>query len=163
MPKEEEIYEPLKNSLQERFSLIGECHLEVTASKISEKIKRLLDDQVVFILENEKKRPDLMGYVSIKSQPASENKRLIVVEVKRKALRLNNIYQTKMYAEMFSAHYAFLISPKGFNEVHRRFLKVRRTLLSYAAGYKNIIVMRLLDDSSLELDKELTLTDPFTL
>ncbi len=161
MPKEEDLYEPIKKTLQEKFSVIGECHLEVTASKIGEEIKQLLDDQAVFILENEKKKPDLMGYVSTVCQSASENKRLIVVEVKSDALRLNNIYQVKLYAEMFPAHYAFLISPRGFNEVHRRFLKVRRSLLSFAAGYRNITVMRLLDDASLELDNELNITDPF--
>lgn len=68
-----------------------------------------------------------------------------------------------MYAEMFLAHYAFLISPRGFNEVHRRFLKARRPLLSFEAGYRNITVMRLLDDASLELDNEISITDPFTV
>jgi len=91
--KEEDLYEPIKKSLQERFSVIGECHLEVTAYRISEEIKRLLDDESVFILENEKKKPDLMGYVCTACQSALKNKQLIVVEVKSDTLRLKNIYQ----------------------------------------------------------------------
>lgn len=159
MLKEKDLYEPVRLALQEKFKTKGICYLEVTANKISEKIKQVLDDQAVFILGTEKIIPDIMGYVTIEHQYGHKEKRLIVAEVKRDLLTFDNVYQVKKYVEMLNAYYTFLVSPQGFSEAHRRFIKNRSLLTCF--GYKNIIVMRLIDEKFLEQDKELCYFDPF--
>lgn len=161
MEKEEELYEPIKLALHEGFSANAECHLEVTANKISEGLKRFLDDQAVFILGTERRNPDIMGYITITHKTGYQERRLVVVEVKRESLTFDDIYQVKKYAEMFNAHYAFLISPEGFSEARRRFLR-NGFLLSYF-GYRTIIVMLFVEGKYLERDKFLCNRNPFML
>ena len=161
LDSEKDLYEPVRQALRQRFAEKGECHLEVTATGISQDIRRLLDDSAVYILEIENKKPDLLGYVVVKSESGFESKRLIVAEVKKASLTLDDIYQVKMYAEMFDARYAFLISPTGFKEARRRFLRHRWGVLSIGGTYERITVMRLLEDGSLELDEELCHSNPF--
>ena len=149
MVNEEELYEPIRKTLEEKFNNIGECYLEVTAQRISDKIRKGLDDHSVFILETEEKKPDIMGFVQVYSQLGYIDTRLIVVEVKNKSLTLRNIYQIKMYAEIFQARYAFLISPQGFSEARRRFLKYRY-LLNFE-GTRNITIMKFLNGNILKI------------
>ena len=161
LDSEKDLYEPVRQALRQRFAKKGECHLEVTATGISQDIKRLLDDSAVYILETENKKPDLLGYVVVRFESGSESRRLVVAEVKKASLTLDDIYQVKMYAEMFDARHAFLISPAGFKEARRRFLRQRWSVLSIGGTYEHITVMRLLEDGSLELDEELCHSNPF--
>ena len=50
-------------------------------------------------------RPDITGF--IKNKYSSD---FIVVEFKRDRIKLNDIYQTKRYRELFNAKFTFLIS-----------------------------------------------------
>lgn len=160
MVKEEDLYKPVRKALEEMFSRKGTCKSEVTSQKISDSIKKRLDDYSIFLLETEDKRPDLMGFVHVLSKSGHIDKRLIVVEVKNRGLTLRDIYQVKMYAEIFFARFAFLISPQGFNEARRRLIK-NRFLLGYAGGFGSITVMQLLEDNSLKRDEGLCFLDPF--
>ncbi|PWI49518.1 hypothetical protein CEE45_01625 [Candidatus Heimdallarchaeota archaeon B3_Heim] len=159
MIKEEALYEPIKKALEEKFNNIGKCFLEITSKKIEDSIKKILDDHSVFILETEDKKPDLMGYVLVPSESGFIDKRLVVVEVKNKELKIADIYQIKMYAEVFNTRYAFLISPQGFSEARRRFLQHR--FLLHFGGVQSITIMQLLEDYSLKRDNILSYIDPF--
>ncbi len=156
--KEKDLYEPASKALLQKFSEKGECHLEVTADAIGEQLKQVLDDHAVSILETEKKKPDLLGFLNVKV--GYESKKLIVAEVKSKSLTLENIYQLKMYGEMLGAHFSFLISPKGFSEARRRFLIHRYGVLQISTGGKRISVMQLKEDT-LVPDEELCSDNPF--
>ena len=159
--KEEDLYEPARKALLQKFLGKGECHLKVTAAAIGEQLKQVLDDHAVYILETEKKKPDLLGFLNVKYETGYESKKLIVAEIKNKSLTLEDIYQLKMYGEMLGAHFSFLISPKGFSEARRRFLIHRQGVLQISTGGNQISVMQLTEKDTLVPDKELCSYAPF--
>ena len=159
--KEEDLYEPTRKALLQKFFEKGECHLEVTAAAIGELLKQVLDDHAVYILETEKKKADLLGFLNVKYESGYESKKLIVAEVKSKSLTLEDIYQLKKYGEMLGAHFSFLISPKGFCEARRRFLIHRHGVLQISTGGKQISVMQLTEEDTLVPDEELCSYAPF--
>ena len=156
---EKDLYEPTRRTLESMFAPVGECYLEISANGISEEMKQHLDDPAVTILPTESKKPDIFGYILAKISEQSESKRLIVAEVKRGYLSLDDLYQLKKYAEILDAYYAFLVSPLGFNEIRRRFLMKRHGPLSLP-GYRRITVMRF-THNTLERDGDLSYMDPF--
>jgi len=111
MEVEKELYQPIKNRLEEKFKLkFNNCYLEITSDgKFSEEIKSKVPEykDIIFSFLKKKNTPDLTGFV--KEQYGIE---FIVVEVKTHVITLEDIYQAKRYAELFSAKYGFLISTK---------------------------------------------------
>jgi hypothetical protein len=82
------------------------------------------------------KLPDLTGYFRpdpSKQPPYRFYEELIVAEVKNKSPTIKDIIQTKIYAEIFDAPFAYLISSKATREEMRHFLSKRYLLLSYEA------------------------------
>ena len=131
---EGELYEPVRYYLQKQFAQFGECEFEITARKIPEKVKKWLDDPALFI--REKIFPDMMGYFipnRSKIPPNGFHRGLIITEVKIEQPRIRDIIQTKVYAEAFGASFAYLISSEDMIEEIRRFLRQRRSILSYYA------------------------------
>jgi hypothetical protein len=61
---------------------------------------------------------DVIGYVS-----REYAKDLITVEVKEKSLTIEDIYQAKMYKEVFGARYGFLITATPIPEALKRLCK----------------------------------------
>jgi hypothetical protein len=61
------------------------------------------------------RRPDILGVVERQYQ-----KDLITVEVKEKSLKIDDIYQAKMYKEVFGARYAFLVTAAPIPEALKR-------------------------------------------
>lgn len=135
---EKELYEGVKQNLQELFQKIGKCYLEITAEgKISNELKRMLDDLSLYIINVERFSPDIMGYVI--EEELSESKDIIVVEIKPSKIRIKDIFQAKIYGEIFNAKYTLLISSESIAEEIRRFLEKRPEILSHSAGYKSVI------------------------
>ena len=129
------LYEPVLASLSEIFKPHGEFYLEPTArTKLSDNLKSVLSDQILFVHLVERFIPDLMGY--IKRQGLQE---IIVVEVKAGNLRLKDIFQVREYAEIFDATYAILVSPRPLSEEIRRILN-QRPIHAYRSGYGSICV-----------------------
>lgn len=150
---EEQLYEPVKNYLQKQFVQFGECELEIIASKISEKVKKWLDDAALFFLRVEKKIPDIMGRFKpdpSKQPPYGFYEGLIIAEVKKEPPTIGDITQSKMYAEVFDAPFAFLISSEAMIEEMRRFLSKRYLLLSYGAYRKVYICKFNIDKACME-------------
>jgi hypothetical protein len=95
-------------------------YLEVTAdSGISETLKGEFSDETFYILGAEGKTPDIMGFVK---KTLSSPKELITVEVKDKTIRLMDIFQARLYQEVFKSTLGFLISSKGITEERVRFV-----------------------------------------
>ena len=98
-----DLYEPVKRYLEGQFAKVAAgktFHLEIAARKgFSEKVKAEIPDDrdIVFKFT---KRPDILGFV--KGQYTSN---LITVEVKGNGLELDDIYQAKLYKEVFDARY----------------------------------------------------------
>lgn len=136
---ENHLYEPIKDYLYKKFSQFGDCELEITSKRITEKAKKWLDDPALFFIRVEKQRPDIIGHFkpdSSKKAPYGFYKGLIVTEVKNKGPTIKDIFQTKLYAEVFDARFAYLISSKEIKEEVRRFLSKRYLLLSFGSHRK---------------------------
>jgi len=136
--REDNLYEPVRRALQQRFERYGTCELHVTARGLSNRVKEFLDDASLYYARVEKTLPDLMGNFT----PTPNTKLpyfirggLIVAEVKPGPPKLRHILQAKMYLEVFDSWNAFLICDTDTPPELDRFLKKRSSLLSTHAGY----------------------------
>lgn len=150
------LYNPIKNALEIKFSDKGKCYFENTSPprRFSDRLRGQLDDDSLFILKVEKQFPDLTGYV-IRKTMAGEIKELIVVEVKEKKPTLEDIYQTKRYAEILKASYGLLISLEKLSVEHRRFLIKRREITQFLQDKHILIGQFNKSTKSIQIDNEL--------
>jgi len=136
--KESSYYEPVKGTLEgilkPRF---GSYHLEVTADrKFSNMLKAQVGsyrDIIFFFLKDA--APDITGFV--KGQYSLD---FVVVEVKAENIKLDDVYQTRKYAELFDARYALLVSTHEIPEEVKRLSKVVFSLLQLPA-YKRLTLV----------------------
>ncbi len=108
---EEKHYEPVKNWLDKILAeKFASHHLEVTANgKFSNAIQSQIDPhrELIFSFLKSGASPDITGFVK---KDDSTSREFIVVEVKNEPIKLDDIYQTKKYADLFNAKYALLVS-----------------------------------------------------
>lgn len=125
---ERELYEPIKEYLVKAFKeKFGNCYLETTANGIfSGMLKRVVRHDIIFSFLGKKAAPDLTGFIHTEGSkwiPLNNPnivKDFITVEIKRERITLQDIYQAKMYGDLFQAKYALLISPEDIPEEIRR-------------------------------------------
>lgn len=125
---EKELYEPIKRYLIEAFrKKFGNCYLEVTAKGIfNERLKRVVRDDIIFSFLGKKASPDLTGYIHRNGtnwtvvQSSYDIQDYITVEIKGGKITIQDVYQAKMYGDLFQAKYALLISPKPIPEEIKR-------------------------------------------
>lgn len=123
---EKDLYEPIKayldNMLAKNFS---NHHLEITArGNYTETLKRLVRYDIIFSFLKTAS-PDITGFVLKEGvnktiARSSDVESFITVEVKPDKLTLQDVFQAKMYGDLFYAKYAFLISPQIIGEEVRR-------------------------------------------
>ena len=113
-------YDPVQAKLGEQLSgVAGDFFLETAASKgFSEVVKAAIPAGREIVFSFLRRRPDIIGYVS-----REYSKDLITVEVKEKSLTIEDIYQAKMYKEVFGARYGFLITATPIPEALKRLCK----------------------------------------
>jgi len=143
------LYEPIRNYLKQMFEQYGSCDLEITAVRITERAKKWLDDSALYFIQIEKQLPDLIGHFKpdiAKKQPYGIYEGVIIVEIKNEEPTLQSTYQTKLYAEVFNAQLAFLISSRSMREELRRFLENRFALTAYFGGNRRIFIGRFAGD-----------------
>lgn len=118
---EEKYYEIIKSRMEEILkSMLPDksIHLEVTATGgFSEELKQILPNHREIIFSFLTKRPDITGFVK-----ENFSRDFLIVEIKQK-ITIDNIYQTKMYKELFDARYTFLISLQPIPEEIKRLCK----------------------------------------
>jgi len=106
--KERRLYEPVKALLFETLKTkFEELHLEITADKtFSNKLKSQVNSNrdIIFLFLKDA-APDITGFIKEQYEVG-----FVVVEVKAEKLKLDDIYQTKKYAELFDAKYALLVT-----------------------------------------------------
>ena len=124
---EKELYQPIKKYLKKAFEQkFGKCHLEVTAGgSFSGAIKRAVRNDIIFAFLGKKASPDLTGFTFSKTLiwgqwTSSDIQDFITVEIKKEKITLQDVYQAKMYGDLFQAKYALLISPEAIPEEIRR-------------------------------------------
>jgi len=105
--KESDYYNSIKEKIEILFKQKGvDPYLEITASTgLSPYLRKAIPKQVrVLTFPFLQKRPDIVGFV--KKDFGND---IIVIEVKEK-VRIDDIYQVKLYKELLDARYSFLIS-----------------------------------------------------
>lgn len=141
---ERELYKPLKEYLERVFKKkFGNCYLEITANGVfSSTLKRVVRHDIIFSFLGKKASPDLTGFIHMKGsnwatalEGPSIVKDFITVEIKRGNITIQDIYQAKMYGDLFQAKYALLISPEGPTEEIRRLDKQLFVTHRYMSGW----------------------------
>jgi len=130
---ERALYEPVMKFLHSKFtSKFGNCHLEITADgHFEESIKTAVPYDIIFAFLGRKASPDLVGF--IQGEYGIQDR--VVVDVKREKITLHDIYQVKMYGDLFSAKYALLISPNPVPEEIKRVHKNLSVLYRFMSGW----------------------------
>ncbi len=139
---ERDLYEPIKDYLAESFrQKFGNCYLEITAEGVfSHTLKSVVRHDIIFYFLR-KKAPDLVGFVARKqsgwdaSFVPSIVQDYITVEIKKDKIELKDIYQAKMYGDLFQAKYALLISPERIPEEIRRLDQNTYVTRRYMSGW----------------------------
>ena len=136
--KERQYYEIIKEQLYTLLrSKYDSFHLEITAEKrFSNVLKSEISQykEIIFYFLKEA-APDITGFIR---KPYSTE--FMVVEIKKNTIKLDDIYQTRKYAELFDARYALLISPMEIPEEIKRLHRVVYSLLALPA-YKTLTVV----------------------
>src|SRR5258708_25649314 len=117
---EKDWYAAVEAKLGEQLcGVVDEVYLETGATKgFSERVKAAIPEGREIVFSFLRRRPDIIGYVN-----REYSKDLITVEVKEKSLSIEDIYQAKMYKEVFGARYGFLISATPIPEALKRLWK----------------------------------------
>ena len=115
---EEALYVPTREFLHSEFlKTFGNCHLEITASgHFEEPLKQAVREDIVLPFLERGGSPDLAGFITKDSRIQD----FITVEIKSKKITIQDIAQAKLYGDLFSARYAFLISPWPITEEIKR-------------------------------------------
>lgn len=123
---EASLYVPVQTKLGELLGgVVGNCYLETGSSKdFSEKLKASIPIGREIIFSFLGRRLDILGLVEREYQ-----KDLITVEVKEKSLKLDDVYQAKMYKEVFGARYAFLVTAAPIPEELKRLCTTAPSIL----------------------------------
>jgi hypothetical protein len=125
---EADLYQPLKERLEGLLAAKVQgrpFRLEITArSGLSEKLKAKIPQGSEIIFAFLKKRPDLVGF--IETQYSTD---LITVEVKERLDKLDDLYQAKLYKEVFGARYGFLITAHSIPEEIKRLCRNSQDIL----------------------------------
>lgn len=130
--KEKDLYEPVRAALEQSFASIGKkSYSETGATKgLGEPLKALIPEgqEIVFRFLNRK--PDIVGCVDGPSRKA-----IFIAEVKRGTLTIKDIFQAKMYKELFGATFGFLVSTEPITEEVKRLLRHIPIILMSAGDY----------------------------
>src|SRR5574341_1944158 len=118
-PQEREYYAPIKSRLEERLrEKAVHAYLELTAdTNFSEILKSAIPrgHEIIFNFLRSS-RPDIAGYLTDKYG----GKHFIIAEIKLGSHKLEDIYQLRRYADLFTAQFAFLLSPQPVPEELKR-------------------------------------------
>jgi len=132
---EKVLYPPIRDCFIRKFRNAGfpEVHLEITCGgSFSSELRDMLRAEMAFL--SRRFAPDLTGYVKDEGRLS-----LISIEVKRKEVGFNEIFQAKGYGELLRAKFAFLISHKPLSPTMRQFLREREGILYF--GYPDVKVV----------------------
>lgn len=109
MSKESDYYKPIQSAFDNLFREKGSFYSEITANgQPSNRIKEQVHDNrnILFSFLRDA-RPDITGFFV-----EEYSKKFFVIEIKNEEIKLDHIYQTKKYIDLFDAYFGFLVSTK---------------------------------------------------
>ena len=143
--QEKEYYPMIKAKLEELLNTKNaNFYLEITANKkFSDKLKAEIRKgrDIIFQFLKEAS-PDITGF--IKNKYSSD---FIVVEFKREKIKLDHIYQTRKYGDLFAAKFAFLVFLRSIPEEVKRLYEVTYPLLSSPGNYGAFVLVHFNEES----------------
>lgn len=145
--QEKEYYEIIKAKIEGLLKTkSNNFHLEITADrKFSNRLKAEIDRNRNIIFHFLKEAaPDVTGF--IKGRYSSD---FIVLEIKKDAIKLDHVYQTKKYADLFNSKFAFLVSLQAIPEEIKRLHRSTHELLSFSSYHRTFVLVHF-DDKSNE-------------
>ena len=80
--------------------------------------------------------PDIMGYIKLTRDSECA---YIIVEVKKDEIKLRDIYQTKMYSDLFNAKFAILVTAREIPPLIKHLSEAIEDLISMAEDKQLII------------------------
>jgi hypothetical protein len=96
---------------------------------LGEPLKALIPPGKEILFRFLNRKPDIAGYA------VTDRENQFFVEVKRGGLTIQDVYQIKMYKEVFGATFGFLISTQPIAEGLKRLLRSVPIILLSAADY----------------------------
>lgn len=140
---EKELYEPIKEYLKGAFTQkFGNCILETTAEgNFSNTLKSVVRHDIIFFFLGKRASPDLTGFIPRESTKWDSSyvpsivRDFITVEIKKEKITLQDIYQAKMYGDLFQAKYALLVSPNRIPEEIKRLDQKLFITYRFTGGY----------------------------
>ena len=137
---EKEYYEALKASIGNLFvAKVGSVHLEITAHRrFTEELKSAIprDREIIFSFLRSS-APDITGFVR-----RDYHVDFIVLEFKTRAIRLQDVYQARRYADLFQSKFAFLVSLQPIPEEIRRLHTAVDELLSFPTIHREFTLLQ---------------------
>lgn len=122
--------------------------LEITADEFPERIKALLQSNVLYLLNSKEARPDLFGHIGPDCTKAYGRKDFVMtVEVKPGTPTIHDVFQARKYGELYWAPVALLVSTEFPEERLQRFLKERLDLLGFSGGHASLYLCRYLESN----------------
>lgn len=130
--KEKELYEPVRAALERSFAAIGTRTVSETGATkgLGEPLKALIPQGQEILFRFLNRKPDIVGYAE-----NNQGNSIFTAEVKRNTLAVGDIYQPKMYKELFGATFGFLISTQPVPEELKRLLCRISIILMSAVDY----------------------------
>ena len=130
--KEKELYEPVRAALERSFTAIGKTTVSETGATkgLGEPLKALIPPGLEILFRFLNREPDIVGYAEGKLR-----NEIFTAEVKRGSLTIQDVYQAKMYKELFGATFGFLISTQPIKEELKRLLRNIPIILMSAGDY----------------------------
>jgi len=148
--QEKEYYPIIKAKLEELLKRKNQnFYLEITANKkFSNNLKAEVREyrDIIFHFLKEAS-PDITGFIN--SKYSSD---FVVIEFKVENIRLDHVYQTRKYIDLFDAKFAFLVSLRSIPEEIKRLHKVTYQLLS-ASGTCRAFVLVYFDEDTGEFNE----------
>jgi len=130
--KEKELCEPVRAALELSFAAIGKkTFSETGATKgLGEPLKALIPQGLEIIFRYLNLKPDIIGYVE-----TNRGKEIFTAEVKLGGLKVQDIYQAKMYREVYRATFGFLIGTQPVTEELKRLVRSLPNILHSSGDY----------------------------
>jgi hypothetical protein len=117
--------------------------LDITADGFPQSSQALLQSNVLYLLDSREFRPDLFGHIGPDcTQAYGRRDFVLTVEVKLGAPALRDLFQAKMYGELYWAPVSLLVATEQPEERLRRLLSERLDLFGYSGGNYQLYLCR---------------------
>ena len=127
MSKESDYYKPIQITFDNLFREKGSLYSEITANgQPSNRIKEQVNDNrnIIFSFLREA-RPDIIGF-----SVGQHSKKFFVIEIKNEEIKLDHIYQTRKYIDLFDAYFGFLVSTKEIPAEIKKIIEIDYGILN---------------------------------